>query len=150
MIEITTDEAPGRVRSGASEGGPSRRALVLHFAVVLGVSSLAAGVIGGPRGGVSTALGIGLAALNLLLMRRVLRALGTERGLSALWALVFPVKLVALVGAAFLLVHREVADPVPLAIGFALLPLSGVFLRPGEPPSRGARVSEPSTRELTK
>ncbi len=74
----------------------------------------------------SAVLGVLLGALNLLLMRRITRAM-TEGG-SAVWALALPVKLIGLVGVAYLLVQSGWALAVPLAVGFALLPLTSVFL----------------------
>ena len=51
------------------------------------------------------------------------------------FGLVLPFKLAAVVGVAYALVAAGVAQPVPLAMGFALLPLTGVFLpRPSSVP----------------
>jgi hypothetical protein len=60
-------------------------------------------------------------------MRRIMGAM-TANGASAAWAVVLPFKLLGLVAGAFALVRLGLAQPVPLAIGFALLPLTGVFL----------------------
>jgi hypothetical protein len=112
-------------RSGA-ESGPSRR-LALHFvAVLLGASGLGLAV-GGPRVAVSAALGVALAGANLLLMQKITSAMTATSG-GAAWGLLLPFKLVSLVGVAYALVAGGVAQPVPLAMGFALLPLTGVFL----------------------
>jgi hypothetical protein len=122
---------------------------------------LAAGALGvfvsGGRGGLSAALGVTLAGANLLLMRRITSALTAGSGAAAAWALALPLKLVALVGIAYALVDRGVAQPVPLAMGFALLPLTGVFLpratsvpdlvRPSTTTSRSSRA--PATRSAT-
>ncbi len=102
--------------------------LALHFCVVLLVASGAATLLGGGRAALSAALGVFLAGGNLLLMRKITAALADASGGSAAWAIALPFKLVALVGLAYALVHFGVARPVPLAMGFALLPLSGVFL----------------------
>lgn len=108
------------------EGGARR--LALHFAVAL-VVGLGLGLFaGGPRGALSGALGVGLSGANLLLMRRITSALATPGGGAAVWALALPFKLVLLVAIAYALVATGVAEPVPLAMGFALLPLTGVFL----------------------
>lgn len=142
MIEIASREpSQGGKAEAMTENAPSTAALVLHVLVVLGLSATVAAFVGGTPAAVSTALGIGLAALNLALMRRIVRALTVSSGLGALWALAFPVKLVALVGGAFVLVQRGIADPVPLAIGFALLPLSSVFLRRGSGSAAGLRAA---------
>jgi hypothetical protein len=132
MTGSTSHDAMGggkavRVTAAAT----SSRALGLHLLVVLVVSASGAALVGGSRAAISTAIGIGLAALNLMVMRRIVHALTAADGQGAVWALAFPAKLVAVVGGAFVLVDRDIAEPVPLAIGFALLPLSGVFLRRG-------------------
>jgi hypothetical protein len=109
--------------------GRSRvQGLLLHFVVVLCLASTTAYSFAGPRAAASAALGVVLGGINLLVMRKVMGALTGASGGSAAWALALPLKLLALVGAAFVLVHSRVAQPVPLAIGFALLPLTGVFL----------------------
>jgi hypothetical protein len=61
-----------------------------------------------------------------------------------MWAVALPFKLAALVGVAYALVSLGVAQPVPLAMGFALLPLTGVFLpRPSSVP---VAISKPDRR----
>lgn len=149
MIEIASHEpSQGGKAEAMTENAPSSAGLALHLLVVLGVSAAVAALVSGTGAAVSAALGVGLAALNLALMRRIVGALTAESGLGALWALAFPVKLVVLVGGAFVLVQRGVADPVPLAIGFALLPLSSVFLRRGGGGAgvlRAALASDPSS-----
>jgi hypothetical protein len=102
--------------------------MLLHFSIVLVLATLTAFNFGGPRSALSIALGVALAGVNLLVMRKVMSALTHAEGGSTAWAIVLPLKLLGLVGAAFALVDLRVAQPVPLAIGFALLPLTGVFL----------------------
>jgi hypothetical protein len=126
--------APGRgvshLSGTASQGQPSVvRRLALHFGLVLVGASAAATLLGDARSGVSVAIGVALAGANLLLMRKITAALVEASGAGAAWALALPVKLITLVGFAYALVSTGVARPVPLAMGFALLPLTGVFLR---------------------
>jgi hypothetical protein len=102
--------------------------LSLHFGLVLLGASAGAALLGGARSGFSAALGVGLAGANMLLMRKITAVLVEASGASAAWALALPFKLAALVGFAYALVSTGVARPVPLAMGFALLPLTGVFL----------------------
>ncbi len=71
--------------------------------MVLAFAAVAGALLGGSHAALSAALGVGLCAVNLFVMRRITRAL-TEGG-SAVWALAFP-----------------------LALGFAVLPLTSVFL----------------------
>jgi len=101
---------------------------VLHFGVVLVVVSALASMVGGARPALSAAIGVVLAGVNLLLMQKITSAMTGADGAGAAWGLALPFKLVALVGVAYALVRGGVAQPVPLAMGFALLPLTGVFL----------------------
>jgi hypothetical protein len=141
----------------ASEPGRARR-LALHFIVVLLGASAVALVAGGQHTAVSVALGVVLAGANILVMQKITSMMAAPQGGSgaggsgsggsgsggsvsgggAAWGLLLPFKLLALVGVAYALVARGVAQPVPLAMGFALLPLTGVFLP--RPSSVEARV----------
>lgn len=122
-IQAGADGAP-RPRPQAT----GARRMALHFLIVsVGASALGM-LLGGARVALSVALGVTLAGANLLLMRKITSALAEASGGSAAWALALPFKLAALVGVAYALVDLRVAQPVPLAIGFALLPLTGVFL----------------------
>jgi hypothetical protein len=146
-----TRASEGAAVSGAAVSRSRARRLALHFGVVLlGASAIAAGV-GGSRGGLSAAIGVALAGINLVLMQKITRALtaGGDGGGNAVWGLALPFKLVALVGVAYALVSAGVAQPVPLAMGFAILPLTGVFLpRPTSVPDRHPppRARPPATR----
>jgi hypothetical protein len=100
----------------------------VHFALVLVVAALLGAVLAGAHTALSAALGVALCGGNLLAMRRITSALTAGDGGSAMWALALPVKLIVLVGVAFLLVHTRTALAFPLALGFALLPLTSVFL----------------------
>ena len=134
------------------------RRLALHLGVVLVGASAIAAVVGGARAGLSAALGVALAGANLLLMQKITSAMTTGAndtdshgtGGNPAWGLALPFKLVALVGVAYALVSSGVAQPVPLAMGFALLPLTGVFLpRPISVPDLDPRPrasSHPSRR----
>jgi hypothetical protein len=114
--------------------------------VLFAASALATGV-GGSRAGLSAAIGVVLAGLNLVLMQKITRAMtvGGDAGGNAAWGLALPFKLVALVGVAYALVRAGVAQPVPLAMGFAILPLTGVFLpRPTSVPDRHPPRARPA------
>jgi hypothetical protein len=126
MTITTSDEEP--LVASDPPAGASARGLVVHFLCVVGVSASAGAFWGGLPTARSAAFGVLLAAVNMLLMRRIMGALTATSGTAALWALVLPLKLVGLVAVAYVLVHFGVAQPVPLACGFALLPLTGVFL----------------------
>lgn len=100
----------------------------VHFGFVLATAAILGAVLGGGHAALSAALGVALCGANLFVMRRITRALTAGDGGSAVWALALPVKLIALVAVAFLLVHTRTALAFPLALGFALLPLTSVFL----------------------
>jgi hypothetical protein len=139
MTTTTSHEPPLTAPDGSTvmaDGARALRGLLLHFAYVLVGTGLVVALFAGPRVAVSACLGVGLAALNWLAMRRIIGAVGGSSGAAAVWAMALPLKLIALVGGAFALVHYGAAQPVPLACGFALLPLTGVFLpRPSNVPS---------------
>jgi hypothetical protein len=100
----------------------------IHLGLVLAVVTGFGALLGGGHAALSGALGVALCAANLLIMRRIAQGLTAAEGGSAVWALALPVKLVVLVAAAFLLVHTRTALAFPLALGFAALPLTSVFL----------------------
>jgi len=135
-----------------TEYEPSWRRLALHLAVVIVVGSALGAVLGGHAAARSAAIGVLLGAVNLLAMRRITRGLTCADGGSAVWALALPVKLLTLVGSAYALVVSELALAFPLALGFAALPLSSVFL-PRPSSVRGAMVgptaSSPATPVLS-
>ena len=136
-----SSEPAADVGAGASALGLRVR-LGLHLGIALLGAGAAGGLLGGTRTGASAAMGVALAAANLLLMRRITAAL-TGGGGSA-WLVVLPFKLVALVGVAYALVAAKVAEPVPLVLGFALLPLTAIFLpRPSDPARAPSRVISP-------
>lgn len=135
-----------RTASGARRNplrSPAGR-LSLHFGLVLLAASATAALLGGAGWGISAALGVSLAGANLLLMRKITAVLVEASGAAAAWALALPFKLGALVGLAYALVASGVARPVPLAMGFALLPLTGVFL----PRASSVPDLKPSPRPL--
>jgi len=100
----------------------------VHFGLVLALVAAGGAALGGAPAARSGALGVVLCAANLLIMRRISQGLTAADGGSAVWALALPVKLVVLVAVAFLLVHTRTALAFPLALGFAALPLTSVFL----------------------
>jgi hypothetical protein len=141
--------APSSAAAAAVTANGGRR-LALHFGVVLVGASVLAAVVSGPRAALSAGLGVTLAGLNLLLMKKITSAMtsGHDGGPgNAAWGLALPFKLVALVGLAYALVSSRVAQPVPLAMGFALLPLTGVFLpRPTSVPRSQSTSAHPVPR----
>jgi hypothetical protein len=131
-MTIPSPEASTSAPAGVVPVDPGRRVwrrgLLVHFVIVVVVVSGAAATFSGPTAALSAALGVGLAGVNLWLMHRMMGALTLTGGASTAWAVALPFKLLALVASAYALVRLGLAEPVPLAIGFALLPLTGVFL----------------------
>ncbi len=118
----------GSTEATSAEGELSVRRMSVHFSLVLAAAAIVGALLGGAHAALSAAFGVVLCGANLFLMRRITRALTAGDGGSAVWALALPVKLIALVAVAFLLVHTRTALAFPLALGFALLPLTSVFL----------------------
>ena len=110
-------------------------------------------MLGGAPAALSAAVGVTLAGVNLVLMQKITSQMtaGSGDGAgNAAWGLALPFKLVALVGVAYALVRGGVAQPVPLAMGFALLPLTGVFLpRPTSVPDSGSPARRVPSHPLT-
>ena len=126
----TRSTAPTEPQIGPGRPGElSARRIGIHLGLVLAVVTVLGAALGGGHAALSGALGVALCAANLLVMRRIAQGLtAAAEGGSAVWALALPVKLVLLVAAAFLLVHTRTALAFPLALGFAALPLTSVFL----------------------
>lgn len=140
--------APSARSSGTDAAGriPWRR-LALHWGLVIVAVAAAGDLFVGRRAAVSLVLGVVLSGANLIAMYRLTSGLAAPSAGSG-WAVLLPFKFVALVAVAFAAVRFGVADPIPLAIGFALLPLTGVFLPAASsvPPggAAGPRRASPS------
>lgn len=96
-------------------------------AAILGVVlSLGALVFFGVREAGSVAIGALIGVANLLAMRAIIRSILTppEDGkTTTLWAILAIVKIVILFGGLWLLLTRRVVDPIPLVVGYGVLPL---------------------------
>jgi uncharacterized MnhB-related membrane protein len=88
------------------------------------LASLVALLVAGPRHALAVALGSMLAAGNLWLLAILVRRWLSPAGSLTAWGLLLPVKLAALVAVLYALVAARVVRPVPLLVGFALLPLA--------------------------
>lgn len=115
-----------------------RLRVVVHALAVLVLASYAGHAMGGLRAGASVGLGVLLSGANLLALRRIAAALAGAPGTSSAWGFLLPFKLITLAGVGLTLVELGGAEPIPLAIGFAVLPLTGVLLpRPSSVPRIG-------------
>lgn len=88
------------------------------------VASVVAVAAAGMRPALAVALGSGLAAANLWLLGWLVRRWLSPTGTPTAWGLLLPVKLLALVVVLYGLVAAGVARPLPLLVGFALLPFA--------------------------
>jgi hypothetical protein len=92
---------------------------------VLGcIASAVAFLVAGPRQALAVAVGSALAAANLWLLAILVRRWLSPAGSLTVWGLLLPVKLAALVAVLYALVAARVVQPVPLLVGFALLPFA--------------------------
>jgi hypothetical protein len=92
---------------------------------VLGVvATVVALLVAGPPEALAVALGSVLAAANLWLLAVLVRRWLSPTGSLTAWGLLLPVKLAALVAVLYALVAARVVQPVPLLVGFALLPFA--------------------------
>lgn len=108
-------------------------------AILGGVFAIGALVVDGPRAAFSVLVGAAIAVANLLTMRAIIRALikapppadapdapeqkqpGQTGGIA--WGLFAALKMLLLFGAVWLLLTRRLVDPMPLVVGYGVLPL---------------------------
>jgi hypothetical protein len=115
-----SNEPKGRGRSRLD--APMRAALlgVIGSAVVLVGGAYAAM---GQRAAVGVAIGGGLAAINLWVFAIIGEAVVARRGRTSPWAAIGMLKLVALLGAVWLILRSGVASGLALAVGYGALPM---------------------------
>jgi hypothetical protein len=87
-----------------------------------GLASVVAVFAAGTGPALAVALGSVLAAGNLWLLGWLVRRWLSPSGTTTAWGLLLPVKLVMLIAVLYGLVAAGVAQPLPLLVGFALLP----------------------------
>mgnify|MGYP001428723264 CR=1 FL=1 len=120
-------------------------------AILGGVFALVALGFYGPRAATSVLVGAGIAVANLLTMRAIIRALvqvtpepdadgekhekdghdgqdgpereGTSRRGGIAWGIFAAFKILILFGGVWILLTRQVVDPMPLVVGYGVLPL---------------------------
>lgn len=145
------DPNRGGRSSGHDEGPPEGddTARSAKAAVIIG-AGLALGAFGlhGTRAACSVLVGAAIAVANLLTMRAIIRALipapekpenaqgappeeepgegepAKTRGRAATaWAIVAALKILVLIGGLWFLLSRQLVDPMPLVVGYGVLPL---------------------------
>ena len=127
--------APTTTTDAKSPQGDGNVATALWSVAIVGlVLSLLSLQVFGPGGVVSTALGGALAVLNLWLIARMVRGfLGGGPGRA--WGPIGMIKLAALFIVLAIILKRGLAEVLPLALGYAALPLGIVLaqLKPTQP-----------------
>jgi hypothetical protein len=100
---------------------PRRRVWEVSALATCALVGLATNVFGW-RFGISLGAGLGLGSGNLVLLRRLsTRLLDTEKPARAS-AILLALKLAALLGGVYALIHWAALAALPLAVGFALVP----------------------------
>jgi len=112
-------------------------------AALLGaIFSLAGSVMYGTRTGGSVAIGAFIAVANLLMMRAIIRSIltpppedegeevdknadhkGAGRRGGVAWGIFAVLKIFVLFGGVWFLLTRHMVDPIPLVVGYGVLPL---------------------------
>lgn len=85
--------------------------------------AVAATLFAGLRFGVGVLSGGLIAAVNLIVLARIVQAFLGNKGNAAPWAIVAVLKLVFLLGGVYLLVRSELLPVLSLAIGYMALPV---------------------------
>ena len=137
--------------SGHDEGPPEGddTARSVKAAAIIGAGlALGAFNLYGTRAAYSVLVGAAIAVANLLTMRAIIRALipapdqaenvegGTPEGetgeaeppktkghAASAWAVVAALKILVLIGGLWFLLSRQLVDPMPLVVGYGVLPL---------------------------
>lgn len=121
-------------------------------AAVLGVLfSVIALVFFGGRAAASVAVGAVIAVSNLVMLRAIIRAIlrppeeedgEVDQGGGAAWGIFAVIKIVLLFGSVGLLLTKGLVDPIPLVVGYGVLPLgitASALIDSLAPPSRRRR-----------
>jgi hypothetical protein len=106
------------------EDSAMKRAHVFVLCVGVAVALFAFSFLGSAVA-LSSAVGSGVASLNLLVLSRTVQRMVEGGGGS--WALVAVVKFLVLLSTTYLLIDRGIVEPLGLALGFGALPF-GILL----------------------
>jgi hypothetical protein len=95
------------------------------FAVAaIGVAlSLGGLLIGGSRIALNTGIGAALATVNLWLFTRIGTGFFARRGIRAPFALLAPIKLIALFASVAMVLRADFANPIAFLVGYLALPI---------------------------
>lgn len=118
----------------------------IRMAAVIGAAfTLGALAISGRRAALSVFVGAVIAVSNLVALRAIIRALlpadaqpGDAGGSGAAWALFAVLKMALLFGGVWMLLTRGMVDPIPLVVGYGVLPIgitASALLPPAKPRS---------------
>ncbi len=124
MSQETEEPTPPNDEPPTDDIGTATKAAAL----IGGVLAVGALPLSGPRAAVSVLVGAAIAVANLLSMRAIIRAVvrSPQEGPStaqALWALFAALKILLLFGGIWFLLTRRLVDPIPLVVGYGVLPL---------------------------
>jgi hypothetical protein len=93
---------------------------VVAIAVLLGVGAL---LIAGRQTGLGVGVGGFIAALNLWAFTRIGTGMFSGQGRRGRWGFMALLKLVVLFGAVFVILKKDLADPLSFLIGYLALPI---------------------------
>ncbi len=89
------------------------------------LTALSPFVVGAPRGAIGVAIGAAMGVGNLWAIAVVIRGFLRGQGLS--WGALAAAKFAVLIGVVAVVLKNHWADALPLALGYAALPLGIVF-----------------------
>jgi len=108
------------------------RAALWAIALTGAVLTLGSPFVLGKAGVAGVALGSLIAAFNLWALARIVRAF-VSGGASLPWVLLAALKLVGLLAVVALVLQLGITTVIPLAVGYAALPIGIVFAQLGAP-----------------
>jgi hypothetical protein len=92
-----------------------------------GIAAVALSILGailqGPAWAVGTAIGGGLATLNLVIFARVAAAFIAQKGRSAPWAVIGGLKLMGLFACVYIILSRGDISALAFVLGYGALPI---------------------------
>jgi hypothetical protein len=112
------------------------RSALWGIALTGALLTLASPFVLGRSGVLGVALGAGIAAFNLWALARIVRAFMNGAGLP--WVILAALKLFGLLAVVALVLQLGITTVVPLAIGYAAMPIGIVFAQLGAARPRAA------------